>query len=75
MLTAFDGLTVPTLFVAGERDQIIPAAAVEAAVRRVPDARLEWLARCGHFPPIEQSEELLYTIRSFLAQHRIQSGE
>jgi len=75
MLTAFDGLTVPTLFVAGERDQIIPAAAVEAAARRVPGARLEWLARCGHFPPVEQSEELLYVIRSFLAQHRIQSGE
>jgi 2-hydroxymuconate-semialdehyde hydrolase len=75
MLTAFDGLSVPTLFVAGERDQIIPAAAVQAAARRVPGARLEWLARCGHFPPVEQSEELLYVIRSFLAQHRIQSGE
>jgi len=72
MKTAFDGLSVPTLFVAGERDQIIPPTAVEAAARRVPGARLEWLARCGHFPPVEQSEELLYVIRSFLARQGIQ---
>lgn len=69
MSTAFDNLRVPTLFVAGENDRIIPPSAVEAAVARVPGAELEWLARCGHFPPAEQPEELLYVIRNFLATH------
>ena len=66
MRTSFDDLSVPTLFVSGESDNIIPKSAVEAAVRRVPGARLEWLARCGHFPPSEQPEELLYIVRNFL---------
>lgn len=68
MGTAFDNLQVPTLFVAGEHDRIIPASAVEAAVRRTPGAQLEWLARYGHFPPAEQPEELLYVIRRFLSK-------
>jgi hypothetical protein len=48
MQTAFDDLGVPTLFVAGQNDTIIPPAAVQAAVARVPGAHLQWLARCGH---------------------------
>ena len=66
MQTAFDALTVPTLFVAGQDDAIIPEAAVVAAAERVPHSQLEWLARCGHFPPAEQPEELVYFIRNFL---------
>ncbi|MCI0581162.1 MAG: alpha/beta fold hydrolase [Chloroflexi bacterium] len=66
MKTTFDGLTVPTLFVAGENDGIIPAAAVLAAAEAAPQAKVEWLARCGHFPPAEQPQELIYVIRNFL---------
>jgi len=66
MATTFDDLTVPTLFVNGQSDTIIPAEAVTAAAAHVPNAQLEWLARCGHFPPVEQPEELIYTIRNFL---------
>ena len=66
MTTTFERLTVPTLFVAGQEDQIIPPAAVTAAARRIPGATVEWLARCGHFPPAEQPEELLYLIQKFL---------
>ncbi len=66
MQTTFDGLTVPTLFVGGQEDEIIPPTAVSAAAERVPKAQLEWLARCGHFSPAEQPEELLYVIRNFL---------
>jgi pimeloyl-ACP methyl ester carboxylesterase/acyl carrier protein len=66
MSSAFDDLRVPTLFVAGLEDRIIPPAAVSAAAARVPGARVEWLARCGHFPPAEQPEELVYYIRDFL---------
>lgn len=66
MRTTFDDLTVPTLFVNGQSDTIIPAEAVTAAAAHVPNAKLEWLARCGHFPPVEQPEELIYIIRNFL---------
>jgi 2-hydroxymuconate-semialdehyde hydrolase len=66
MRTTFDDLRVPTLFVAGQNDAIIPPEAVIAAAQRVPGSRLEWLARCGHFPPAEQPEELIYVIRNFL---------
>ncbi|MDJ0591387.1 MAG: alpha/beta fold hydrolase [Pleurocapsa sp. MO_226.B13] len=66
MTTTFERLTVPTLFVAGQEDQIIPPAAVTAAASRIPGATIEWLARCGHFPPTEQPEELLYLIQTFL---------
>ena len=66
MTTTFARLTVPTLFVAGQEDQIIPPATVTAAASRVPGATVEWLARCGHFPPAEQPEELLYLIQKFL---------
>ena len=68
MQTTFDALTVPTLFVAGEDDDIIGKTAVTAAAQTVPHAKLEWLARCGHFPPVEQPEELIYTIRNFLGK-------
>lgn len=66
MRATFDKLNVPTLFVAGQNDEIIPPSAVMAAADRVPGAQLKWLARCGHFPPAEQPEELLYVIRNFL---------
>jgi 2-hydroxymuconate-semialdehyde hydrolase len=67
MSSAFDHLQIPTLFIAGREDGIISAEAVSAAAARVPGARIEWLARCGHFPAAEQPEELLYYIRRFLA--------
>ena len=70
MKTTFDDLNVPTLFVAGQNDEIIPPSAVMAAARRVPGAQLKWLARCGHFPPAEQPEELLYVIRNFLKKRQ-----
>jgi 2-hydroxymuconate-semialdehyde hydrolase len=68
MSSAFDDLRIPTLFVAGREDQIISAEAVNAAAARIPGARVEWLARCGHFPAAEQPEELVYYIRRFLAR-------
>jgi pimeloyl-ACP methyl ester carboxylesterase len=70
MATAFNNLRVPTLFVAGEHDRIMPPATVRAAAAHVPGAQLVWLARCGHFPPVEQPEELLYVIRNFLGALR-----
>ncbi len=71
MRKAFENIHVPTLFVAGEHDGIIPLSAVVAAAACIPGAQLEWLARCGHFPPAEQPEELLYVIRRFLSKRQL----
>lgn len=66
MKNCADNINVPTLFVCGESDHIIPKKAVENAFQKIPNAQLEWLARCGHFPLVEQPEELLYVIKNFL---------
>jgi pimeloyl-ACP methyl ester carboxylesterase len=57
---------VPTLLVAGESDRLVSRTAVEAAVTRVPQAKVEWLARSGHFLPLERPQELLMLINLFL---------
>lgn len=66
MPTIFDELDVPTLFVAGQSDRVIGESAVERAVQAVAGAKVEWLARCGHFAPSERPEELLFLIEAFL---------
>jgi pimeloyl-ACP methyl ester carboxylesterase len=55
------------MFVCGEEDRIVPRSAVAAALAAVPDARVEWLARCGHFPQAERPQELLALVQVFLA--------
>lgn len=66
MRDAFNDLSVPTLIVGGQQDGFFPPPSIAAAVRRVPGAHMELLARCGHFAPIEQPSELLYIIDQFL---------
>ena len=66
MRTTFEDLRLPVLFAAGQDDRIIPADAVEAAAKRVPGARIEWLARCGHFPPAERPEPFLWLAGTFV---------
>ena len=63
-----DNINVPTLIVQGESDQIIPKEAVTLAHQKIPNAKIEWLSRCGHFPPVEQPEELIYVIKNFLEE-------
>lgn len=63
----FEGVSAPTLFVCGQADQVIPRAAVSATVAAMPNARLEWLPRCGHYPQVERPQELLLLVDHFLA--------
>lgn len=65
MQSCFEDIKVPTLIVAGEEDQIIPKADVIKLSEKIPNVKLEWLARCGHFPPSEQPEELLFLMQHF----------
>jgi pimeloyl-ACP methyl ester carboxylesterase/acyl carrier protein len=71
----FSDVRLPVLFVGGEQDAIVPREALEIAAKRVPGARLEWIARCGHLPSLERTESFLWLVREFAAAlppHRAQ---
>jgi pimeloyl-ACP methyl ester carboxylesterase len=59
-------LTMPTYIIWGARDRLVPLATVERAAGKVPRARLEVLASCGHMPMIERPAETAALLLSFL---------
>ena len=59
------GITVPTLLVWGAKDRMIPIAHAEAALGRLPDARLVVFDRAGHFPHLDDPEQFAQIIREF----------
>lgn len=58
-------LAVPTLFVHGRHDEIVPVALAERAAQRAPDARLEVLEHCAHWPPREDPDRLVELLTDF----------
>jgi pimeloyl-ACP methyl ester carboxylesterase len=65
-LDRLSALSVPALFVHGERDPLVPVAwAVRAAVL-APEAELRVLGGCGHWPPREAPERFLDAVEPFL---------
>jgi pimeloyl-ACP methyl ester carboxylesterase len=61
-------ITAPTLLVWGRQDSITPVEVGEIFARRLPQARLHVLDRCGHAPNIEQPEALNRLAEEFLAE-------
>jgi len=61
-------ITAPTLLVWGKQDSITPVEVGEVFARRLPQARMVVLDRCGHAPNIEQPEELNRLAEEFLAE-------
>lgn len=68
MATTFDGVNVPTLFIAGEHDQIIPPQWSEKAAEKLPNAEVVRLSRCGHFSASERPEEFVWVVEDFLTR-------
>lgn len=67
MPAAFAQLTVPTLLVSGEKDQITPAPLGRAAAELNPEViQYVEIENTGHFPMLEAPETYLETVRSFL---------
>lgn len=60
-------LTQPTLLVWGQEDRITPPGVAERFAAELPDARLRFLAQCGHVPPMEQPEAFGRVLAAFLA--------
>jgi pimeloyl-ACP methyl ester carboxylesterase len=67
LLEAFERIGMRTLVVSGREDLIMPASAVEALARMVPNCQLAWIERCGHVPMIERPDEYHQALRDFLA--------
>ena len=60
------GLRAPTLVLWGEDDAITPLSMAHAFHRKIAGSRLQVIARCGHLPPLEQPDEFVAAVTSFL---------
>lgn len=59
-------ITCPMMFLAGERDRLMPVEAAELAATEMANARLEVIAAAGHAPFISHPDQFLQIIRQFL---------
>jgi pimeloyl-ACP methyl ester carboxylesterase len=66
LLDRLPDISVPTLIVWGESDQILPVAHARAAAGRIPHSRLAIVRDCGHMPHVERPEAFLEAVLSFL---------
>ena len=56
----------PVLLISGQRDTLVPPAAVQGMARLLPDARQEILPRAGHAPFLIRGERFRQAIGEFL---------
>jgi len=61
-------LSVPSLFIWGERDRLVPASFARHVERAAPHARSVLIEDCGHFPQIEHPELTHRLVREFFEQ-------
>jgi pimeloyl-ACP methyl ester carboxylesterase/predicted lipid carrier protein YhbT len=59
-------MTVPALFVWGDRDRLVPASFERHVVAAVPNARSMVLPDCGHVPQFEHPEQTAGLTRAFI---------
>ncbi len=59
-------LSVPSLFIFGEKDRLVPHAFQRYVQRAVPQASFELLPDCGHVPQFELPERTNELVRRFL---------
>jgi pimeloyl-ACP methyl ester carboxylesterase len=60
-------VTTPTLLLWGADDRVVPTSYAEAFRAALPNASLELLPNCGHYPMLEQPEAFTRTLVPFLA--------
>jgi pimeloyl-[acyl-carrier protein] methyl ester esterase len=59
------GLRVPSLWVYGGRDTLVPRGSAESLAALLPSARVERIARAAHAPFLSHREEVLGLLRGF----------
>lgn len=75
MMVGFDSadvyprIAVPTLLIAGTRDQLIPLVQMQDMARTIPGAHLTVLDGAGHVLNLEQPDAFNHAVREFLSRH------
>ena len=64
--TARAGLCVPSLWIAGRRDRLVPASAMKWAAMQAPHGRFLQIS-AGHAPFLSHADEVATAIREFVA--------
>jgi 3-oxoadipate enol-lactonase len=64
-------ITVPTLILAGDRDQLTPVATAERMQRAIPNSELVVFPGHTHLVQVETPDAVHATIEAFLAEHRL----
>jgi pimeloyl-ACP methyl ester carboxylesterase len=58
LMSKLGNIRSPSLLIWGEKDDIFPLAHARAIRRRLPQARLVAIPRCGHWSPLDATEEV-----------------
>lgn len=61
-------LSLPTLIIWGEQDEMIPLAIGRRIHQLVPASKLEVIPHCGHLPNLEKPSELVRCLLEFAAE-------
>lgn len=61
-------ITAPTLVIAGEQDFVFPPDCQRELADAIPHAALHLVARAGHDPHEEQTDEVMRTVAEFLSR-------
>jgi pimeloyl-[acyl-carrier protein] methyl ester esterase len=64
---ALPSLAVPSLWIAGRRDRLVRAQALEAAAQRAPRARYLRIDRAGHAPFLSHADDVAMAVLDFAA--------
>lgn len=62
-------ITIPSLLVWGKQDTITPPFVAEEFHEKLPQARLDFIDKCGHAPMLETPEEFNKILEDFLNNH------
>jgi 2-hydroxy-6-oxonona-2,4-dienedioate hydrolase len=60
-------LSMPTLIVWGEQDEMIPVSVGQRLQQLIPGSRLEVIPSCGHLPALEKPTEFTQCVLDFLS--------
>jgi pimeloyl-ACP methyl ester carboxylesterase len=67
-------ITVPTLVVWGERDQLVPTRLAQTWTDTIPNARLELIPGSAHVPMVENPSAFVRAVLDFLEEPAALSG-
>jgi pimeloyl-[acyl-carrier protein] methyl ester esterase len=65
---ALPALAMPSLWIAGRRDRLVPWQAMQAAAAAVPDGRFLRIEGGGHAPFLSHGDEVAAAVAAFLAK-------